>query len=192
MSVRGADHYHSWVATISADASAREIAEQMRAEGLGSLVVVADGKPAGIITDRDLMCRTIAVGADAESTTARELMSHPLVTIDPADPLDRVVTAMAEHGIRRVPVTRDGHLVGILSFDDLLVSLNDELDDLVEGGRRGFREAQRSARARQLGYDIETRLRDLGEQIERLGGGAKEGLLAELDEMRKRIRGRSS
>ena len=61
--MRGADHYHSWVATISADASAREIAEQMRAEGLGSLVVVADGKPAGIITDRDLMCRTIAVGA---------------------------------------------------------------------------------------------------------------------------------
>jgi hypothetical protein len=72
------------------------------------------------------------------------------------------------------------------------VSLNDELDDLVEGGRRGFRDAQRAARAGRLGYNIEARLRDLGEQIERLGGGAKEGLLAELDEMRKRIRGRSS
>jgi predicted transcriptional regulator len=190
--MRGTDHYHSWVATISAEASAREMAEHMRAEGLGSLVVVDGGKPVGIVTDRDLMCRTIAVGADAETTTARELMSQPLVAVDPADPLDRVVAAMSEHGIRRVPVMRDEHLVGILSFDDLLVSLNDELDDLVEGGRRGFRDAQRAARAGRLGYNIEARLRDLGEQIERLGGGAKEGLLAELDEMRKRIRGRSS
>jgi CBS domain-containing protein len=188
VTVRGSEHYESEVATIPADASALQIAKQMKSQELGSVVVIEDGKAVGIVTDRDLLRRVICMHRDAESTPAREIMSWPVVTVDPGTPLERVIEVMAGHGVRRVPVVRDGRLAGIVSLDDLLLLLSDELRDLAEGARRGFLDAQRVARARHVVHDVEAGMHDLRDQIERLGGEAKELLIRQIDAIRERTR----
>jgi CBS domain-containing protein len=185
-----AEHYQKDVATIAGEVTVREAADAMKARAVGSLVVLRDGEPVGIVTDRDLLERVVAEGKDAGATSTADVMSQPLRTASPADPLDRVVELMSARGIRRVPVVRDGELVGIVALDDVLAEVAEELHDLAEGTRRALTMAQRGARARQIARDVGERARDLGEQLEHLGGEAKDSLVRELDGLRERIRGR--
>jgi CBS domain-containing protein len=185
-----AEHYRKDVATIAAEATAREAADAMKVRAVGSLVVLQNGQPAGIVTDRDLLKRVVADGKDAGSTPVADVMSQPLQVAAPADPLERIVGLMSEQGVRRVPVVRNGELVGIVALDDVLAEVADELHDLAEGTRREVYTAQRNARARELARDMGERVRDLGEQLEQLGTEAKDNLLRELDGLRKRIRSR--
>jgi CBS domain-containing protein len=185
-----AEHYQKDVATIAGEVTVREAADAMKARAVGSLVVLRDGEPVGIVTDRDLLERVVAEGKDAGTTSTADVMSQPLRTASPADPLDRVVELMSARGIRRVPVVRDGELVGIVALDDVLAEVAEELHDLAEGTRRALTMAQRGARARQIARDVGERARDLGEQLEHLGGEAKDSLVRELDGLRERIRGR--
>ena len=185
-----AERYRKDVATIAAEATAREAADAMKARAVGSLVVLQNEQPAGIVTDRDLLERVVADGKDAGSTPIADVMSQPLQVAAPADPLDRIVELMSEQGVRRVPVVSNGELVGIVALDDVLAEVAGELHDLAEGTRREVYTAQRNARARELARDMGERVRDLGEQLEHLGTETKDNLLRELDGLRKRIRGR--
>lgn len=185
-----ADRYRKEVATIAAEASARDAADAMKAHGVGALVVLRDAKPAGIVTDRDLLERVVAGGKDAASTPVAEIMSEPLHVLRPEEPLERAVELMSAKGIRRVPVVRDGELVGIVTLDDVLATAADELYDLARGMRREFVSAQREVRARELAREAGERVRELGGQLEHLGSEAKRGLLRELDALRERFRGR--
>jgi signal-transduction protein with cAMP-binding, CBS, and nucleotidyltransferase domain len=183
------EHYSKDVATIPAEASAREAAVAMRQRAVGSLVVMRDGKAAGIITDRDLLERVIAEGKDASATATADIMSAPLRAASPEDPLDRVVELMSSQGIRRVPVLRQDVLVGMVALDDVVAEVAQELHDLAEGTRREITTAERTARTGQIARDVGERLRDLGEQLQDVGVEARDGLLRELDRMRERIRG---
>ena len=185
-----AENYQNGVATILADATTRDAADAMKARAVGSLVVMRDGAPAGIVTDRDLLERVIAEGKDAGATAVADVMSEPLQVASPADPLERVVDRMSAHGIRRVPVVANGELVGIVALDDVLAKVSDELSNLAEGARRQVGGAQRAARTRELARDLGERLREAGGQIEQLGSDAKHSLLRELDGLRERIRSR--
>jgi CBS domain-containing protein len=184
-----ADHYRKDVATIPAEATARDAADAMRARAVGSVVVLKDGEPVGILTDRDLLARVVADGKDAGVTSIADVMSQPLRVAHPEDPLDRVVELMSARGIRRVPVVRDGELVGMVTLDDVLAEVAEELHDLAEGMRRELYTAEFSARARELARDVRGRVQDLGGQLEHLGIEAKDNLLRELDGLRARIRG---
>jgi len=104
--------------TIRANQSVREAAELMRAQDIGDLVVVEDGAPVGIVTDRDLVVRVLADGGTAEDEV-RRACSTGLVSVSPDDPQDRAVALMRDRAVRRVPVTRGEDLVGILSIGDL-------------------------------------------------------------------------
>lgn len=187
-----AEHYHKDVVTIAADATARDAADLMKDRAVGSLVVVREREPVGMVTDRDLLERVVAGGRDAGATSAAEVMSQPLRVAGPEDPLERIVEQMAAQGIRRIPVVRDRELVGMVALDDALARIADELHDLAQGMRRELFAAQRNARAREVVRDLGDRVRDLGEQIEHLGSGAKDGLLREIDGLVERIRGRKS
>jgi len=185
-----AEHYQSEVATIPAGAACREVAEKMKREGVGSLVVLDEGRPAGVVTDRDLLCRVIGAGRDTGTTVARDIMSQPLVSVKPEEPLERVVDAMAAHGIRRVPIVQNDELAGIVSLDDLLVALSEELGDLAAGARRGFRTAQRGAAARRFIEGLEERLGEVGDELGRLSSETAKKLQQQLESLGERIRGR--
>jgi CBS domain-containing protein len=185
-----AEHYQREVATLPAEATARDAADAMKARAVGSLVVLRGEEPVGILTDRDLLERVVADGRDAGTTSAADVMSQPLQVAEPEDPLDRVVELMSARGIRRVPVVRDGVLIGLVALDDVLAEVADELHDLAQGVRRELYTAEFGARARELARDVRDRVRDLGGQVEHLGVEAKDNLVREIDGLRERIRDR--
>lgn len=186
---REAAHYHKDVATVRVQASVQDVAEQMAREAVGCLVVVDEREqPVGIVTDRDLAMRVVAAGASPSQTSAESVMSRPLVTVAASDSIEAVIACMSSRGIRRVPVVRDGKLAGLVSLDDLVVRLGGELESLGGTLRNQFREAQRSAHLEGLGEELRGRIRGMVEEIEHVGGQAKEGLLRELDSLRERLR----
>ena len=146
-----ADHYASQVLTASADTPVRELAALMRGRAIGTVVIVdAERRPVGIVTDRDLCCRVVARKLDAEAARASGVMSQPLHTASPEEPIDALVARMLEHGVRRLPVVRDGRLHGLVSLDDLFVWVSGQLDDLAQATQAGIetatQQAQRTAR----------------------------------------------
>jgi len=183
------NHYERKVATIPADAPVVGAADAMRDAAVGSLVVVdGEGHPIGILTDRDLLERVIAAGRDVGSTSVSDVMSRPLHPAAPGDPLDRVVEVMSARGVRRVPIVRDGSLVGMVTLDDALAALADELHDVARGRRRALAAAARSARARDVARQVRKRARHIGEQIDGLGGEVKTKLARGLGELNERVR----
>ena len=80
----------------------------------------------GLVSDRDLVVRALAEGADPDETTVARACSEDLVTVEPEEDLDRAVQLMREHSVRRIPVVEGGHPVGIVSLGDLAVERDPE------------------------------------------------------------------
>ena len=105
--------------TIQASTPLQEAARLMRDEDVGSLPIVEGDRLKGMLTDRDIAIRAVAEGKDPQSTTAHEIASRELVTVDPEQGLDEALRLMARHQVRRLPVCEeDGRLVGILAQAD--------------------------------------------------------------------------
>jgi CBS domain-containing protein len=97
-----------------------EAARRMRAANVGSVVIEEDGRPCGIVTDRDIAVRAVADGRDPERTPVSEICSKDLTTVSPEDDLDRAIQVMREKAIRRLLVVDNrNQTVGILSLGDL-------------------------------------------------------------------------
>jgi CBS domain-containing protein len=94
-------------------------AEMMRAAVVGLLPVVDDGELVGVITDRDLVVRSMARDARASKTRVREVMTEEPVTCAPEDPVSEAVEKMIQHDLRRLIVVDGLTVAGILSVDDL-------------------------------------------------------------------------
>jgi CBS domain-containing protein len=111
-----------------------DAARKMRDLDVGALPICGDdNRLAGIITDRDIVLKSVADGNDPASVKVSELAEGKPVTIGADDDIDEVLRTMREHGVRRLPVI-DGHdLVGIVSLADVAKNVaQDKLGDLVE------------------------------------------------------------
>jgi CBS domain-containing protein len=104
---------------LSASASVRAAAEEMKRGSVGAVVVETDGKVCGIVTDRDIVVRCIATGANCDQMSVGEICSPHLVTLSPRDAVDRAIELMRTKAIRRTPVVDNGRAVGIVSLGDL-------------------------------------------------------------------------
>ncbi|MGA4983116.1 CBS domain-containing protein [Streptomyces cellulosae] len=99
--------------------SVAQAARLMRDHDLGAVLVTDDGRLRGLVTDRDLVVRSVADGVDPEETTVVRACSEELVTVGADDELDLAVRLMREHAVRRVPVVDGEHPVGVLSLGDV-------------------------------------------------------------------------
>jgi signal-transduction protein with cAMP-binding, CBS, and nucleotidyltransferase domain len=109
--------------TLPPRASAHEAAQALASRNIGAVVVAGpDGKPLGIVTDRDIVTRVVAAGLDAREVALEKVMTSKLVTtLEGADHPADIAVLMSERGIRRVPiVAADGRVTGIVTFDDLI------------------------------------------------------------------------
>jgi len=123
------------VVSAPRDTTVLEAANLMRHNHVGDVVVVdeVDGgkRPVGIITDRDIVVEVVSMGLDPTAIQIGDLQFHPLVTARDRAGYAETVHAMAEHGVRRMPVIDDaGLLVGIVTLDDLLRQLAVPLAEL--------------------------------------------------------------
>jgi signal-transduction protein with cAMP-binding, CBS, and nucleotidyltransferase domain len=118
------------------DSSISQAAQRMREHHVGDLVVIEEkaGRriPVGILTDRDLVVEVLAKNVDMNSVTVGDVMSSELMTARESDGLYETMQRMRAKGVRRVPVVdAAGALVGIVTVDDLLDLLADELTALA-------------------------------------------------------------
>ena len=117
--------------TAAPSTSVREVARYMREQAVGSVVVVEEDEPVGIVTDRDIALDVVNRGL-AFDTPVKEVMSRDLVTIDVTAGVADACRKMKRNKIRRLPVVEDGALVGFVSIDDLVMLLEEDLECLAE------------------------------------------------------------
>ena len=110
------------VITIGAEAPVREAVKLMNHHEIGSVVVVKDKKPIGIVTERDMLKRVLSTTRDLRALEVCDIMSKPLVVMEPEMNVGEAVKLMFEYKIKKLPVVKRGHLVGIVSLTDVINS----------------------------------------------------------------------
>ncbi len=112
--------------------SIKHVAEIMKKNGIGAVVVTENQKPIGIVTDRDIALRCVAEGLSCENTTVGKIMTLGVETVSIDEGIFDVIQVMKENEIRRVPVVdEEGFAVGLLSFGDVYQLIGQELNDLL-------------------------------------------------------------
>ena len=107
--------------TLPGTASVREAARAMRDAQIGDVIVIENNQVCGIVTDRDIVVRTVAETRDPATTPLADICSHNLLTVTPTDSVEEAVRLMRTHAVRRLPVVDGGRAVGIVSLGDLAV-----------------------------------------------------------------------
>lgn len=108
------------------------LAERMHQRTIGALVVVDDeARPMGIVTDRDLVIRVLAATRDPLTTPACDVMTPYPKTVKEDTPIELALQLMRSGAFRRLPVVgKKGQLVGIVTLDDIMMLLSEELRDV--------------------------------------------------------------
>jgi signal-transduction protein with cAMP-binding, CBS, and nucleotidyltransferase domain len=130
------DVMSSPVITIEESAPANLVANLMDKEDLGCIIVTnREGKPLGIITERDLVVRVLAKNAKPDSLKSSEVMSSPLMTIEPDATISDAARRMSRLDIRRLGVIYKGQITGLLSSKDILAVVPELIEIIQERAR---------------------------------------------------------
>lgn len=102
-------------------------ANKMAQKGVGALIIAGKNLPLGIITERDIVRKVVAMKKDPNTTKISEIMSEPLFTTSPNNDIREAAKIMSINEVRRLPVVENGKLVGILTATDIAKSLVGQL-----------------------------------------------------------------
>jgi CBS domain-containing protein len=106
--------------TVDANATTTEIAQVMRDNDIGDVIVTRDGEVQGIVTDRDIVVRALADHPHPDEVNAGEIASRDLTFLHPTDSVSEAVQTLRDKAVRRLPVIDErGRPVGIVSLGDL-------------------------------------------------------------------------
>src|SRR5438034_321590 len=94
------------------------------------IVASPEGRPIGIVTEWDILAKVVAAGRDPATVRLEELMTRPLVFVDAGEGIDRVAEIMAEKGIRRVLVEKDGRVLGVIRNQTIVRRMRDYIDSI--------------------------------------------------------------
>ncbi len=106
--------------TVETGVIVRDAAILMTEKKIGSIIVTDSGNPVGIVTERDALARVVSLCRDPCETRISEIMSSPLITIPKETEILAAMRKMREDGIRRLGVTEDGNIVGIVTERDII------------------------------------------------------------------------
>ena len=106
--------------TGSPNMTVKETAVLMRDEKVGSLIIVEDGIPIGIVTERDFLNKIVSENKVPSKTLVKEIMTSPLITATAKESLSDATKRMSSMHVRRLPVVRGDALVGVLTENDVL------------------------------------------------------------------------
>jgi CBS domain-containing protein len=119
--------------TVLENAPANRVAELMEKHDVGCIIVTTkEEKPIGVITERDLVLRVLAKNAKPDTLKAEEVMTSPLITIEPDATITETARRMSRLNIRRLGVVYKGRLVGIISSKDVLGVMPELLEIIQE------------------------------------------------------------
>lgn len=130
------DTMSSPVVTMDEEAPSDKVARVMDENKVGAVVVTnKDGKPLGIITEKDLVIRVLSKNLTPDSVKAKDIMTTPLMTIDPEATISEAARKMSRMDIRRIGVLYKGNLVGLLSSKDILGVMPELIEIIQERNR---------------------------------------------------------
>jgi len=134
------------------DMTVKEAAALMLREGVGSLVVLEEGEPVGILTERDILYKVVALGKMPARVRVAQVMSSPVITISPDSSVAVAAKRMSDLHLRRLPVVEDGKLIGMLTEKDIL-RLSPSLIELTrEWGKIGVGGGRSDGQGSLVGY----------------------------------------
>jgi CBS domain-containing protein len=120
------------VTSLPESASVLDAAKFMTDMNVGSVVVVDGSRPLGILTDRDIMIKTMVTGKDPRDVMVKDIMVSPVVTVSEDKDLLDVTNLMSESKVRRFPVVdSEGRIIGVIALDDILVFLGTEMQNIA-------------------------------------------------------------
>lgn len=120
MAVQTRDIMVSKVVTITKDSTIKEAVRLMNKHEIGCVVVTENKKAIGILTERDLMKRVLAKAQDPGKTRVEEVMSTPLISVEPDAEIGDVSRIMFQRNIKKMPIVRKDKLLGLVTLTDIL------------------------------------------------------------------------
>ncbi len=118
--------------TVGPDQTVLEAIRILADKDIGALVVVEDGRPVGVFSERDYVRKVYIKGKTSPTTLVREVMSTPVVSVSPDATVEQCMATMTARRIRHLPVVENGRLVGIVSIGDLVNTIIREQNQLIE------------------------------------------------------------
>ncbi|MGI0045601.1 MAG: CBS domain-containing protein [Nitrosotalea sp.] len=112
------------VASLDCSKTALDAATLMIEKGVGCVVVTVQGRPFGMITERDILCQMIVFDKRLADISLEVIASRPLIRVSPIETVGKVADLMMKNSIRRVPVVEDDNLVGMVVVKDLAMLLS--------------------------------------------------------------------
>ena len=129
--------------SIAPTATVYEAIARMSEKSVGALLVLSEGRLAGIISERDYARKVILKDRSSKETQVWEIMTDRVITASPHNTVEECMRSMTEHRIRHLPVLDKGHLIGMISIGDLVADIMSEqqftiqqLEQYITGGTR--------------------------------------------------------
>ena len=116
---------HAEVTMVHPDKSVRYAGQILKAVGIGCLVVVDDGRPIGILTERDIVQKVVAIGRNPDETRVADIMTRNLITLGKGSSIEDAVDLMEKNGIKKLPITDNDQIIGIVTMTDMMKSLRE-------------------------------------------------------------------
>lgn len=116
------------VLTVGPDMTVADLLASLVTRNVGAMVVVTDGAPVGIVSERDVVRRLHEYGAELLERPVSDIMTVKVITCTPEDELDSLSALMTTNRVRHVPVLQNGHLSGIVSIGDVVKTRMEQLE----------------------------------------------------------------
>ncbi|HEY6558786.1 MAG TPA: CBS domain-containing protein [Polyangiaceae bacterium] len=117
---------------IPPNASVAEAARKMNDNGVGALLVVEDGKLIGVFSERDLLCRVVALGKEPELVHVGDVATQNVVSLSPDMHARDCLAAFKQQRVRHLPVVENGRPVGVVGLRDLLTYMSDAIERILD------------------------------------------------------------
>lgn len=119
------------VLTIPPDATVQEAMKRMAENNVGALIVIADGRPVGIVSERDITRKLFLLEKLPRHILVKEVMSTPVVYVRPDQTNEDCMALMTDKRVRHLPVMDGGRLIGIISIGDLVKDIISEQQFII-------------------------------------------------------------
>jgi len=120
------------VHTVAPTASVLSAIKKMALHGIGALLVVENEQIVGIVTERDYARKVVLMGRSSHETPVREIMSAPVMFVNPGHTIHQCMALMTGNRLRHLPVLDQGRLVGLVSIGDLVADIISDQQFTIE------------------------------------------------------------